>query len=302
MQVSTRQFFQAQNENMADLKTDVSKIQQKISTGKTLEIPSDDPVAFSDSARLKHQLAKFNQYNRNMTNLLQRIDAEEAALSDATNILTRITELSLQGANDTLSAKDRKIVAREIEQLRESLIQLANVKDNSELAIFGGYKGNVAPFVEDQNGNVIFLGDTNVQNVEIADGVETKANGNGFEIFMQVRVAGAKRVNSVFQLVSDVINKLNAGESCSEEIAGVRAALEQVNIAQMVAGTRIAKISRQQESLATVQLQAKTVLSAVEDTDIEKAVSELKQKMLSLDASQASFVKIVDLSLFNYLR
>lgn len=302
MQVSTRQFFQAQNENMADLKTDVSKIQQKISTGKTLEIPSDDPVAFSDGARLKHQLAKFNQYNRNMTNLLQRIDAEEAALSDATNILTRITELSLQGANDTLSAKDRKIVAREIEQLRESLIQLANVKDNSELAIFGGYKGNVAPFVEDQNGNVMFVGDTNVQNVEIADGVETKANGNGFEIFMQVRVAGAKRVNSVFQLVSDVINKLNAGESCSEEIAGVRAALEQVNIAQMVAGTRIAKISRQQESLATVQLQAKTMLSAVEDTDIEKAVSELKQKMLSLDASQASFVKIVDLSLFNYLR
>jgi len=119
---------------------------------------------------------------------------------------------------------------------------------------------------------------------------------------MQVRVAGAKRVSSVFQLVSDVIKKLNAGESCSNEVAGVRAALEQVNIAQMIAGTRIAKVSRQQESLATVQLQAKTMLSAVEDTDIEKAVSELKQKMLSLDASQASFVKISDLSLFNYLR
>jgi flagellar hook-associated protein 3 FlgL len=302
MQVSTRQYFKAQNENMADLKTDISKLQQQISTGKILEIPSDNPVAFSDGARLKHQLAKVDQYNRNMTNLLQRIEAEESTLSDATNILTRITELSLQGANDTLSAKDRKIVAGEIEQLRESLIQLANVKDNSELAIFGGYKGNIKPFSQDEDGNVIFVGDTNVQNVEIADGIETKANGNGFEIFMQVRVAGAKRVSSVFQLVSDVTNKLNSGLSCSGEVAGVRAALEQVNIAQMIAGTRIAKISRQQESLAAVQLQAKTMLSAIEDTDIEKAVSELKQKMLSLDASQASFVKIADLSLFNYLR
>lgn len=302
MQVSTRQFFNAQNENMVDLKTDIAKVQQQIATGKTLEIPSDSPVAFSDAARLKHQLAKFEQYNRNMTNLLQKTEAEEATLSDATNILTRITELTLQGANDTLSAKDRKIIAGEIDQLRESLIQLANVKDNSELAIFGGFKGNIDPFVEDENGVVAFVGDTNVQSVEIADGIETRANGNGFEIFMQVRVAGAKRVSSVFQLVSDVIKKLNAGESCSKEVAGVRAALEQVNIAQMIAGTRIAKVSRQQESLATVQLQAKTMLSAVEDTDIEKAVSELKQKMLSLDASQASFVKIADLSLFNYLR
>lgn len=302
MQVSTRQFFNAQNENMVDLKTDIAKVQQQIATGKMLEIPSDSPVAFSDAARLKHQLAKFEQYNRNMTNLLQKTEAEEATLSDATNILTRITELTLQGANDTLSAKDRKIIAGEIDQLRESLIQLANVKDNSELAIFGGFKGNIDPFVEDENGVVAFVGDTNVQSVEIADGIETRANGNGFEIFMQVRVAGAKRVSSVFQLVSDVIKKLNAGESCSNEVAGVRAALEQVNIAQMIAGTRIAKVSRQQESLATVQLQAKTMLSAVEDTDIEKAVSELKQKMLSLDASQASFVKIADLSLFNYLR
>jgi len=302
MQVSTRQFFNAQNENMVDLKTDIAKVQQHIATGKMLEIPSDSPVAFSDAARLKHQLAKFEQYNRNMTNLLQKTEAEEATLSDATNILTRITELTLQGANDTLSAKDRKIIAGEIDQLRESLIQLANVKDNSELAIFGGFKGNIDPFVEDENGVVAFVGDTNVQSVEIADGIETRANGNGFEIFMQVRVAGAKRVSSVFQLVSDVIKKLNAGESCSKEVAGVRAALEQVNIAQMIAGTRIAKESRQQESLATVQLQAKTMLSAVEDTDIEKAVSELKQKMLSLDASQASFVKIADLSLFNYLR
>jgi flagellar hook-associated protein 3 FlgL len=44
------------------------------------------------------------------------------------------------------------------------------------------------------------------------------------------------------------------------------------------------------------------MLSGVQDTDIERVVSELKQKLLSLEASQASFVKIAELSLFNYLR
>ena len=43
-------------------------------------------------------------------------------------------------------------------------------------------------------------------------------------------------------------------------------------------------------------------LSALEDTDITSAVSEMKQKMNTLEASQASFVKISQLSLFNYLK
>jgi flagellar hook-associated protein 3 FlgL len=179
---------------------------------------------------------------------------------------------------------------------------LANVKDSADQSIFGGFSGNKAPFLQDEQGNVTFQGDTNVQQVEIADGVETEANGSGFGIFMQVQVPGRSGVQSIFQLIGDVVEKLNQGKSCADELTGVTASLDQVNNAQMLAGTRLSKITRQQETLAAAQLQAKTMLSTIEDTDIEKVVTELRQKMLSLEASQASFVKIADLSLFNYLR
>jgi flagellar hook-associated protein 3 FlgL len=119
---------------------------------------------------------------------------------------------------------------------------------------------------------------------------------------MQVQVPGRSGVQSIFQLIGDVVEKLNQGKSCADELTGVTASLDQVNNAQMLAGTRLSKITRQQETLAAAQLQAKTMLSTIEDTDIEKVVTELRQKMLSLEASQASFVKIADLSLFNYLR
>lgn len=302
MQISTGQFFKSQTENLAELKTNVAKMQQQIATGKQIEVPSDNPVAFSDAARLKHQLAKLDQYERNITNLMQRMQTEESTLADATNILTRIQELSIQGSNDTYSPEDRRTIAGEISQLRDSLVQLANVKDSAEQSVFGGYSGNVAPFQQDEQGVVTFIGDTNVQRVEIADGVETDANGNGFSIFMQVAVPGKAGVSSVFKLIGDVVEKLKQGKSCSGELSGVTASLDQINNAQMLAGTRLSKVTRQQESLASAQLQAKTMLSTVEDTDIEKVVTELKQKMLSLEASQASFMKIADLSLFNYMR
>ena len=302
MQISTGQFFKSQTENLGELKTGVSKLQQQIATGKQREVPSDNPVAFSDAARLKSQLAKLDQYERNITNLQQRMQTEESTLSDATNIIVRIQELSIQGANGTLSPENRRTIAGEISQLRASLVQLANTKDSADQSIFGGFSGNKTPFVQDQQGHVTFEGDTNVQHVEIADGVETEANGNGFSIFMQVQVPGKPGVSSIFKLIGDVVEKLNKGESCADELSGVTASLDQVNNAQMLAGTRLSKITRQQESLAAAQLQAKSMLSNVEDTDIEKVITELKQKMLSLEASQASFVKIADLSLFNYLR
>lgn len=69
MQVSTNQFFRTQNDNMVDLQTKVANLQNKISTGKQLEIPSDDPVAFSDAARYKHELSRLEQFGRNIENV-----------------------------------------------------------------------------------------------------------------------------------------------------------------------------------------------------------------------------------------
>ena len=302
MQISTKQFFKSQNENLSDLKTQVAKLQQQVATGIQREIPSEDPVVFSDAGRLKHQIAKLDQYDRNMTNLLQRAKTEETTLADAVNIITRIQELGLQGANDTLSPTDRKTIAGEISELRDSLIQLANTKDAANLSIFGGFSGDTIPFLKDEQGKVTFIGDTNVPQVEIADGVLTNVSGNGFQIFMQVAIPGQSGVTSIFDAVGSLVDSLKSGQSGREQLSLITASLDQVNNARMLAGTRLSKIGRQQEALASFQLQNKSMLSAVNDTDIEKVVTELKQKMLSLEASQASFVKIAELSLFNYIR
>ena len=97
-----------------------------------------------------------------------------------------------------------------------------------------------------------------------------------------------------------IVREVNAGAAEAGQ-QRITASLDQVNNAQMLAGTRMAKITRQQEALTSAQTQAKTMLSIVEDTDLEKVVTELKKKMLNLEANQTSFVKIADLSLFNYM-
>jgi flagellar hook-associated protein 3 FlgL len=58
----------------------------------------------------------------------------------------------------------------------------------------------------------------------------------------------------------------------------------------------------QQDILSDNKLRYQALLSNAEDLDYAKAVTELSAEMLSMEAAQASFAKISQLSLFDYIR
>jgi flagellar hook-associated protein 3 FlgL len=302
MQVSTGQFFRRQNENMVDLQTKIANLQNQIATGKKLELPSDDPVAFSDASRYKYQLGKISQFARNIDNVTQRLTAEEAALGQFANVLTRIQELALQGANDTMGPSERSTIALEIDLLRDELVTLGNTRDNFGAAIFGGYQSKGDIFKKGDDRLVEYVGDSNVPQVEVADGIYSPSGSNGMAIFMQVNIPGETGAQSVFELVEETIQELRNGRSGKDKISGIAASIDHIIGSRVLSGTRISALATQKEILDSDKLQSQVMLSGVQDTDIERVVSELKQKLLSLEASQASFVKIAELSLFNYLR
>ena len=61
MQISTNAYFRSQTDNIQDLKTQTIKLQEQISTGKQVNIASDDPVAFSDLAMVKARDSRLHQ-------------------------------------------------------------------------------------------------------------------------------------------------------------------------------------------------------------------------------------------------
>jgi flagellar hook-associated protein 3 FlgL len=67
-------------------------------------------------------------------------------------------------------------------------------------------------------------------------------------------------------------------------------------------GTRMNTAQNQQDILSDNKLRYQALLSNAEDLDYAKAVTELSAEMLSMEAAQASFAKISQLSLFDYIR
>jgi flagellar hook-associated protein 3 FlgL len=99
----------------------------------------------------------------------------------------------------------------------------------------------------------------------------------------------------------------NAGQAqlangVNRAIEAIDQSLTTVSNVQSAVGARLNAITTQGSSNADVTLQLKSSLSTLRDTDYAAAITTLNQQMTGLQAAQASYVKLQNLSLFNYIQ
>ena len=300
MQISTNSYFRQNTENFQDLKTQAAKLQEQISTGKKIGAASDDPVAFSDLALLKARNLRLAQFKRNIDVARQTLTLEDSALKQASNLLTRMKELAITGSNDTLSPADRKLVGIEAKGLTDSLIDLANTKDSNGLPIFGGFKSD-NPFERQIDGSIVYKGDSNKTMQAVGDDAQVTVGFSGHEVFNRVAM-GSGPSKSVFEIVTAITDALADGKTPITPNDDIAKALDHIISQQAEVGSRLSLLDNAEQKLQDNQTATTAQISILQDTDIEKAVTDLQKKLTTLEAAQTSFVKIAQLSLFNYLR
>jgi flagellar hook-associated protein 3 FlgL len=160
--------------------------QQKVSTGKRVNSPSDDPVAAARVAHLDASLSRLDQYQSNTVFARNQLGLEEEAVKTAIDNLQRIRELALQANNSTASDGDRRIIAAEIRQYRDSLLTLANTTDVDGRHLFGGYSEVATPFTVDASGTVVYNGDQGQRTLQISDSRFVAINDSGAEVFQRI--------------------------------------------------------------------------------------------------------------------
>lgn len=132
----------------------LAQIQDQINTGKKITRPSQDPVVAMKGMRYRSQLVEVGQFYRNLTEAFTWLENSDAALEETTQVLNRIRELVVQASNDTYDPVARSNIAKEIEQLKLHLIELANTKVGDNY-IFNGTKTDSKP-VDSERFNIEF--------------------------------------------------------------------------------------------------------------------------------------------------
>ena len=184
MRISTAGLYQQGLSALMKRQSDISKTQQQLATGNKLTRAADDPAGAAQAQRLDYAVSQLDQFDKSAGLLQNRLQAQEAALSDSNDYLARVRELVVQANNGTMSDADRQTAAAEIRHLRASLLDVANRSDGNGRALFAGQRDGVTPF-SDTAGVVTYNGDDGQNRVDVAPDMALADADPGSEVFMR---------------------------------------------------------------------------------------------------------------------
>lgn len=294
MRISTAQYYKTNADQLQTRQNKVAEVQAKLGSGKQLLHPSENPSKADLISRLESGKERQAVYGKNVDAAQTRLTSEEAVLTSMTQIMQRITELTVQGGNDTLAPEDRAVIAAEVKALRDELLNLANTQDINGNYIFSGNKVQAPAFVESSSGVVTYNGDHGRLQINVSDVRRLSINTIGPELFS----------TADFAALDDLVTKLNAdnGSGIRSAISAVETINNKLTVSYGTMASRVAAIESQRTIIEDTELRIDELLLREDDLDYAEAVTELTQESVALQALQASFAKLSQLTLFNFIR
>lgn len=282
--------------NLSESYRRMGKYEDQLATGKKINKPSDDPVVAMKGMYYRSNLTEIEQYKRNLSELYLWMENSEAGIDQANSALQRVRELTIQGQNDTNSPDDRKAIAREIEQLQQSLAATANTKIGGRYIFHG--TDVMKPVVTSENpmevADNLTSDKINNYQIEVSRGVFMKANVNPGNVFNQEMFDTVQKIQEQLespdpqgmdQLLDDLDKVMNTLSAERSELGARYNRLEMVE-------TRLG----QQEVMAT------KILSDNEDADIERVIMDLKSQESVHRAALSVSARVIQPTLMDFLR
>lgn len=273
----------------------LGKYHNQLATGKKIARPSDDPVVAMKGMYYRTSSTEIEQYERNISEVHLWMENSEAGLEQVNSLLQRMRELTVQAKNDTNNPENRQAIAKEIEQLKQDLVQTANTQVAGRY-IFNGTKIDKPPVTYDGNGGPITVDlNTDEFHIAVSKGITMQANIDPSKIFS----------DGLFKTVSDLHNELKNGAS-SEQLDGFLAELDghlnNLSAERSELGARYNRLELIESRLATQDVIAKRVLSDNEDADIERVITDLTTQESVHRAALSVGGRIIQPTLMDFLR
>lgn len=261
---------------------------KRASTGKKVETPSDDPVAFAAVGSRDAAIQRMQMHLDAAQQAKGDAELAESTLAQATTLMARAREIALDMASGDKSPADRAGAAKEVAELRTALQGLANTR-GSKGYLFAGTKTDTPPI--DAQG--AFQGNDNVIPVEIADGVTIASNESGARAF-----AGQGGGRDLFKDLSDLAAALEANDQ-----AGVQGTLDslekgqrQIVDARAGAGMTLERLSSASDVSDSALASLHAARSRRADADLAQVYSDLLQTKSAYDQSLTVTKQILSLA------
>lgn len=297
MRISDTQFSQMMQQSLQLNNAGLGQVMQQMATGDRLTKLSDDPMASIKLLNLEREDSAINQYQSNIANVKTTLSGQEVYLDAANSSLMNIRDRILWGANDTLTNADRTAIVTELRSLRDSVASAFNAQDEEGAYLFSGTASSTAS-LDNSTGSYVIAGNADKRVVTVAKGVTMDANMTAADLLDLG--AGNNVLNSLNDLIAEFETPtVNFQTQVEETLNAVDGTMDNVLAAITELGGRQNNLDLLDSAHGDNQLFVDKVTGDLSALDYGEASVRLNNYMAALQATQASYVKIDGLSLFD---
>lgn len=303
MRIASSQYQAFMTASLQKNQERITYVNQQLSTGDRIQLPSDDPVDSVRLSRLKREEAAIDQYRANIAALQQRMSKNEGYLTNMVNDMLSGRDLLVWAADGANTPDDLNAMVTSLTSLRDSLLYSANTIDQEGRYLFSGTATATAPIAYDETlplgERYNYAGNLNDQNVVVGSGITQVANQN---------MAGLEKLLNQLDQTIAMLSQPDVNANSPEVRLVVGANLDGLDVALDLVSGKVAVLGGQQNILKTldanhtnVSLSNKTAINDIGSVDVAVAATELTGYTTALQASYKAYGKIGNLSLFDVL-
>lgn len=275
--------------------------QEQLSTGLSINQPSDNPYGASLAIQLKNSLQGLSNYNSNITDGTAWASAADTSLQNVMSMLQRAQELTVQASNGDESSTDLSATADEIDQLADAIKQEANTQYNGQY-VFSGTSTNTQPYSS-------ATGDTYQGNTAAI----TRQIGPGSSLQVNVDISGllgsgtsandGKLLDTLRTISSDMRSGNSSGvaDLSTNQITNLQNSLNSLTQLQANVGATQNRLTLASDRIQGLQNSDTAALSNDEDVNMAQAMTTFSNQQAAFTAALKAGANIVQSSLMDFL-
>ncbi|AKJ41392.1 Hook-filament junction protein [Pragia fontium] len=281
----------------------LNKTMEQMSQKKRVLVPSDDPIASTRLVQLSREQAAIGQYKSNITAVSGSLAQQETHMDAINKQLLSLRDKLLTASNATNTAKDMDGYASEMQAMLDSVVAELNTKSEDGRYIFSGTKTGVQTVVFDEaSGKYVFQGNNSQRETTVANGIDIKENTTVGDVFFDGSHDLLNDLNSLVGKLKDP----NTDFSSEEFSDAMKNMIDTVDDAYDAVSSKVTELGGRQNTLTMlgdahtdVATSNELVQKDLSELDYAEASIKLKGYMVAMEATQATYVQITRLSLFD---
>jgi flagellar hook-associated protein 3 FlgL len=157
--VGTANQYDSALRNITQRHSELTNLQENLTSGKRVVKPSDDPVAAAQAERALTRISRIQTEQRALDLQRNSIAQAESTLGQAVNLSQEVREILVNAGNGIHTPKDRQTLANQLQSLRDQLFELSSRKDANGQPLFAALGSGLSPLLGPQSSGLDYVFD-----------------------------------------------------------------------------------------------------------------------------------------------